>query len=87
MATKATGHKTMKTGTVVSRDGQKTVVVRVESLVMHELYHRIVRRSRNFMAHDAGNACKVGDQVQIAECRPLSRHKRWLVVRVIEQAR
>lgn len=87
MPTKGTGRKTVKTGTVVSGDGQKTVVVRVESLVMHKLYHRFVRRAKKFMAHDAANACKVGDTVQIAECRPLSRRKRWLVVRVVEQAR
>jgi small subunit ribosomal protein S17 len=63
----------------------KTIVVRVDSMVMHKLYHRFVQRSKNFMAHDEENTCQVGDRVQIAECRPLSRRKRWRVVRVVEQ--
>ena len=81
-----TGHKTTKVGVVVTNGGQKTVVVRVESLVMHKLYQRFVKRSRKFMAHDEGNACKVGDKVQIVECRPLSKSKRFRVLRVIERA-
>ncbi|MGE5236364.1 MAG: 30S ribosomal protein S17 [Acidobacteriota bacterium] len=76
--------KTLKVGTVAS-SANKTVVVRVDSVVMHDLYHRFVQRSNTFMAHDEGNACKVGDKVEIMECRPLSRHKRWRVVRVIER--
>jgi small subunit ribosomal protein S17 len=64
----------------------KTVVVRVQSVVIHKLYHRFVQRSRKFMAHDESNDCKVGDKVQIQECRPLSRTKRFRVVRVIERA-
>ena len=79
--------KTVKVGTVVSTAMDKTVVVRVDSLVMHRLYHRFIQRSGKFMAHDEGNVCKVGDKVQIIECRPLSRRKRWRVARVIEQAR
>ena len=82
-----TGHKTTKVGVVVTNGGDKTVVVRVESLVMHKLYQRFVRRSGTFMAHDETDACGVGDKVLIAECRPVSRHKRWRVVRVIEKAR
>ena len=78
--------KTMKVGTVVSSSMDKTVVVRVDNLVMHRLYHRFVRRSSKFMAHDEGNVCGVGDRVQIIECRPLSRNKRWRVTRVIEKA-
>jgi small subunit ribosomal protein S17 len=75
-----------KVGTVVSDAMDKTVVITVQSVVMHKLYHRFVKRSRKFTAHDEGNACKVGDQVQIMECRPLSRTKRFRVVRVIERA-
>ena len=77
--------RTTKVGTVVSDAMDKTVVVKVESLVMHRLYQRIVKRSRKFMAHDEGNACKVGDKVQIVECRPLSKGKRFRVLRVIER--
>ena len=78
--------RTTKVGTVVSDGMNKTVVVKVESVVMHKLYQRFVRRSRKFMAHDEENACKVGDKVQIVECRPLSKNKRFRVLRVIERA-
>jgi small subunit ribosomal protein S17 len=80
------GRKTTKIGTVVSNSMEKTVVIRVDSVVLHPLYQRFVKRSRKFMAHDEADTCQVGDKVQIAECRPLSRHKRWRVVRVIERA-
>ncbi|HPC84445.1 MAG TPA: 30S ribosomal protein S17 [Thermoanaerobaculaceae bacterium] len=79
--------KTTKIGVVVSDGGDKTVTVKVESLVMHPLYHRFVQRSRKFRAHDERNDCRVGDKVQIAECRPLSRTKRWRVTRVVERAK
>jgi len=78
--------RTTKVGTVVSDAMNKTVVVKVENLVKHKLYQRFVRRSRKFVAHDEGNACKVGDKVQIVECRPVSKSKRFRVVRVIERA-
>jgi small subunit ribosomal protein S17 len=78
--------RTSKVGTVVSNAMDKTVVIKVESVVKHKLYHRFVQRSRKFMAHDEENACKIGDRVQIVECRPLSRHKRWRVSQVLERA-
>ncbi len=78
--------KTSKIGVVVSDAMDKTVVVKVESVGMHPLYHRFVQSSRKFVAHDEGNACKVGDKVQIVECRPISKSKRFRVVRVIERA-
>jgi small subunit ribosomal protein S17 len=78
--------KTTKVGLVVSDGMDKSVVVRVDNLVMHKLYHRFVRRSHTFMAHDESNACKVGDKVRIVECRPISRHKRFRVAGVIERA-
>jgi len=79
-------NKIAKVGTVVSAGMDKTVVVKVQSVVIHKLYHRFVQRTRKFMAHDESNDCKVGDKVQISECRPLSRNKRFRVVRVIERA-
>lgn len=81
------GRKTTKIGVVVSSGGDKTVTVKVESVVMHPLYHRFVQRSRRFRAHDERNDCQVGDKVQITECRPLSRSKRWRVTRVVERAK
>jgi small subunit ribosomal protein S17 len=83
-ATKA--RKTNKVGTVVSNGAAKTVVVKVDSVIMDPLYHRFVQRSRTFMAHDEENTCKVGDRVEISECRPLSRRKRWRVTSVVQRA-
>jgi small subunit ribosomal protein S17 len=87
MEQQETSRKAVKVGTVTSSGADKTVVVRVENVMMHPLYHRFIQRSKKFMAHDEENACHVGDRVQIQECRPLSRRKRWRVVRVIERAR
>jgi small subunit ribosomal protein S17 len=80
------GRKTSKVGVVVSNGADKSVVVKVENLVLHPLYHRFVRTSSKFMAHDEENACNTGDRVLIEECRPLSRRKRWRVRRIIERA-
>jgi small subunit ribosomal protein S17 len=57
----------------------KTVVVRVERLVQDPRYKKYVRRYSKYLAHDEGNACKIGDQVQIIEHRPISKRKRWMV--------
>ncbi len=73
-------------GTVVSDKMQETVVVSVPRQVRHELYGKTQRRSSKFMAHNTGNAAKKGDKVAIAESRPLSRRKRWIVTRVVERA-
>jgi small subunit ribosomal protein S17 len=81
-----TGRKTAKVGVVVSNGADKSVVVRVENFVMHPLYHRFVRSSSKFMAHDEENACNQGDRVLIEECRPLSKRKRWRVRKIIERA-
>lgn len=67
-------------GAVVSDKGDKTVIVKVERKVKHKLYHKIIRRSKNYAAHDANNACKVGDKVKIVECVPVSKTKRWAVL-------
>ena len=79
------GRKT-RVGTVVSNKMDKTVVVKVERLVHHPQYHKFIRRQNKFMAHDAQNACQVGDQVLIEESRPLSKAKRWVVMRTLEKA-
>ena len=67
-------------GSVVSDKGDKTVVVQVERRITHPLYKKTIRMSKRFHAHDADNKHKVGDQVRIRECRPLSKLKRWEVV-------
>ena len=78
--------KTTKVGLVTSSAADKSVVVKVDNLVMHPLYSKFVRTSSKFMAHDEENTCNEGDRVLIEECRPLSKRKRWLVRKVIERA-
>jgi small subunit ribosomal protein S17 len=82
----STARKTTKVGMVTSSAADKSVVVRVENLVMHPLYQKFVRTSSKFMAHDEENTCNEGDRVLIEECRPLSKRKRWRVRKVIERA-
>jgi small subunit ribosomal protein S17 len=72
-----------KVGIVSSNKMQKTVVVTVIRQVSHPLYKRVVRYSKNFMAHDEKNQCQVGDTVRIVETRPLSARKRWRVLEVV----
>ncbi|MGH6904887.1 MAG: 30S ribosomal protein S17 [Geminicoccaceae bacterium] len=67
-------------GTVVSDKCDKTVIVRVERRFMHPLYKKYITRSKRYAAHDEDNRCKIGDQVSIRECRPISRRKRFEVV-------
>jgi small subunit ribosomal protein S17 len=78
--------KTQLTGTVVSDKMDKTVVVAVERQVRHAVYGKTQRKTSRFVAHDEKNEAKTGDRVAIAESRPLSRRKRWVVTRVIVQA-
>ncbi len=82
-----TRHRTTKVGVVVSDKMDKTVVVRVERRMFHAAYQKVVKRSARFKAHDAANACGVGDKVEIIESRPLSRDKHWAVRRILEKAR
>ncbi len=74
------------TGTVVSNKMNKTISVSVERLVKHPTYGKYVRRTTKLLAHDENNERRQGDTVAIADCRPLSRHKAWKLVRVIERA-
>ena len=74
------------TGTVVSNKNDKTIIVAVETTVMHRLYLRYVKRTRRFVAHDETNTCNVGDRVTIVSCRPMSKSKRWRVREVVKAA-
>ncbi len=67
-------------GVVVSDKMDKTVTVKVERRVMHPLYKKFIKRSKKYAAHDEDNKCKVGDEVQIRECRPISKRKTWEVI-------
>ena len=80
------GAKTELTGTVVSDKMEKTVVVAVERKVRHDVYGKSQRKTSRFLAHNERNEAKVGDKVNIAESRPLSARKRWVVTRVVQKA-
>jgi small subunit ribosomal protein S17 len=73
-------------GLVASNKMDKTVVVLIERRVQHPLYGKTVIRSEKFKAHDEHN-CDVGDRVEIMETRPMSRHKRWRVTRILEKVK
>jgi small subunit ribosomal protein S17 len=78
--------KSQLTGTVVSDKMDKTVVVAVERQVRHSVYGKSQKKTSKFVAHNERNDAKVGDTVAIAESRPLSRRKRWIVTRVVAKA-
>jgi small subunit ribosomal protein S17 len=78
------GHRRLQVGVVVSDKMDKTVVVKVDRLVRHSLYNKYIKRSVKYKVHDEKNSCKVGDRVQIIECRPLSKDKRWNLKQIIE---
>jgi small subunit ribosomal protein S17 len=79
-------NKKTRFGTVVSNKMDRTVVVTIERLVPHPMYRKFIRRRSKFKAHDAENTCQVGDRVLIEESRPLSKTKRWVVVKIVERA-
>ncbi len=81
------GVRKTRTGVVVSNQMDKTVAVRVDRSFPHPIYRKIVRRSKRFLAHDETNECQVGDRVELAETRPLSRRKRWRVTSILRRAR
>ena len=76
-----------RVGKVVSNKMDKTIVVAIEDNVKHPLYNKIIKRTVKFKAHDENNVCNIGDRVEIMETRPLSKDKRWRLVRVIEVAK
>ncbi len=79
--------KKMMQGRVVSDKADKTVTVVVERRFKHPLYGKVVTVSKKYLAHDETNEYGVGDVVEIASSRPISRRKRWVVTRLVEKAR
>lgn len=77
----------VKVGRVVSNKMDKTVVVRVERTFRHPLYGKVIKHAKRFKAHDEKNECQIGDRVEIVETRPLSKDKRWRVVKVLEKVK
>ncbi len=81
------GNKRTIKGVVVKNKMEKTVVVRVERLSKHSIFHKYLRTHVKYKAHDEDNSCNVGDKVVIVESRPLSREKRWRVREILERAK
>lgn len=80
------GRRQVKTGRVVSNKMDKTVVVEVADTFTHRLYHRTIKKTKKFHAHDEENRCNVGDVVEIVSSRPLSKTKRWRVREIVKRA-
>jgi small subunit ribosomal protein S17 len=78
--------RTQKVGRVVSDKMDKTVVVAVDYVRRHPLYHKRITRTSKFQAHDENNQCKVGDIVRIEETRPISKNKNWIVREIVERS-
>jgi len=74
------------TATVSSKSGSKSIRVTIDYKVKHPKYGKYVRKRMKLAVHDEQNSCGVGDLVEIAECRPLSKTKSWRVVRVVQKA-
>jgi small subunit ribosomal protein S17 len=84
--TEARGREQVKVGRVVSNKMDKTVIVAVEKTITHRLYHRYIKKTSKFAAHDEGNQCNIGDEVEIVSSRPLSKTKRWRVREILKRA-
>jgi len=86
-STEARGRRKLRLGKVVSNKMEQTVVVAINQVIRHPLYGKTMRRTKKFKAHDEANECGIGDTVEIMETRPISKEKRWRVVRIIERAK
>lgn len=75
-----------KIGVVVSEKMMKTIVVKVENRYPHPIYSKTLTKTKKYLAHDPNGQCKLGDQVLIQQCRPLSRRKHWVLVQIISKS-
>ena len=76
-----------KIGKVVSNKMDKTIVVRIDTKFKHPLYNKIMNKTLKVKVHDESNVCGIGDTVEIMETRPLSKDKRYRLVRIVEKAK
>ena len=81
------GHRKTRRGTVVKKSGDKTVSVLVERRYAHPIYGKQVTVGKKYPTHDEKNECGIGDKVMIMETRPLSKDKRWRLVKIVEKAK
>ena len=85
-ATATRGHRKERVGEVIPSKMAKTIVVRVERRFAHARFKKVVTAYKKFYAHDEKGEAKPGDRVRIAECRPISRTKRWRLVEVVDRS-
>ena len=76
-----------RVGVVVSDKMDKSVVVAIKDNIRHPLYKKIIKRTIKLKAHDEKNECGIGDKVEVMETRPLSKEKRWRLVKILEKAK
>ena len=81
------GDRKLRKGVVLSRSGSKSIVVQSERRRPHPQYGKVVRQFKKYHVHDERDEAKVGDRVEISECRPMSRLKRWRLVAVLQAAK
>ena len=74
----------LQSGVVVSNNMDKSIVVKIERKIKHPIYKKTIKRSKKYIVHDEQNECKIGDLVQIAECRPLSKKKRFRLYKLLK---
>ena len=74
----------LQSGIVVSNNMDKSIVVKIDRKIKHPIYKKTIKRSKKYIVHDEQNECKIGDLVQIAECRPLSKKKRFRLYKLIK---
>ena len=75
-----------KVGIVTSNKMEKTVVVTVESRYSHPIYSKTMIKTKKYLAHDEKNICSIGDQVLLQESRPLSKKKRWTIIKILSKS-
>lgn len=80
-------NKKVMVGSVISNKMDKGIVISVVELKKHPVYHKYVKKSKRYMAHDERNECKLGDVVRIIETRPISKKKTWKLMEIIERAK
>ena len=74
----------LQSGIVVSNKMDKSIVVKIDRKIKHPIYKKTIKRSKKYIVHDEQNECKIGDLVQIAECRPLSKRKRFRLYKLLK---
>ncbi len=81
------GHRKTRIGVVVKNKMDKSIIVAIERKVAHPIYKKYFKKTTKLMVHDEKNECNVGDVVKIMETRPLSKHKNWRLVEIVEKAK